>query len=138
MQWVDYRRGKLSLGNPNVLEWSVSMPSLLVEDIIFITLDGEHSSPLLLRETLSFKSVSKHTACSGGRLFLILEHFLSTHSFKDFSGKKGFPGDSDGKVSACSAGDPGSMPGSGRSPGEGNGNPLQYSCLENSIEEGAW
>ena len=42
----------------------------------------------------------------------------------------GFPGGSVGKKSACSAGDPGSIPGSGRSPGEGNGNPLQDSCLE--------
>ena len=45
----------------------------------------------------------------------------------------GFPGGSDGKVSAYNAGDPGSIPGLGRSPGEGNGNPLQYSCLENSM-----
>ena len=49
-----------------------------------------------------------------------------------------FPGDSDGKVSACNAGDPGLIPGSGRSPGEGNGNPLQYSCLENLMDGGAW
>ena len=42
----------------------------------------------------------------------------------------GFPGGSDGKESACSAGDPGSIPGSGRSPGEGNVNPLQYPCLD--------
>ena len=49
----------------------------------------------------------------------------------------GSPGSSDGKVSACNAGDPGSIPGSGRSPGEGNGNPLQYSCLENSMDRGA-
>ena len=48
------------------------------------------------------------------------------------------PGDSDGKPSACNVGDPGSIPGSGRSPGEGNGNPLQYSCLENSMDGGAW
>ena len=40
--------------------------------------------------------------------------------------------------SACSAGDPGLIPGSGRSPGEGNGNPLQYSCLENPMDSGAW
>ena len=50
----------------------------------------------------------------------------------------GFPGGSDGKDSACNAGDPGSIPGLGRSPGEGNGNPLQYSCLENSMERGTW
>ena len=50
----------------------------------------------------------------------------------------GFPGGSDGKASACNAGDLGSIPGSGRSPGEGNGNLLQYSCLENSMDGGAW
>ena len=50
----------------------------------------------------------------------------------------GFPGGSEFKVSAWNAGDPGSIPGSGRSPGEGNGNPLQYSCLENSMDRGAW
>ena len=43
-----------------------------------------------------------------------------------------------GKVSACNAGDLGSIPGSGRSPGEGNGNPLQYSCLENPMDGAAW
>ena len=50
----------------------------------------------------------------------------------------GFPGGSEDKVSTCNAGDPGSIPGLGRSPGEGNGNPLQYSCLENPINRGAW
>ena len=47
-------------------------------------------------------------------------------------------GGSDGKESACNTGDPGLIPGLGRSPGEGNGNPLQYSCLENSMDRGAW
>ena len=50
----------------------------------------------------------------------------------------GFAGGSDGKESACSAGDLGSIPGSGRSPGGGNSYPLQYSCLENSMDRGAW
>ena len=50
----------------------------------------------------------------------------------------GFPYSSVGKESACNAGDLGSIPGSGRSPGEGNGNPLQYSCLENLMDRGAW
>ena len=50
----------------------------------------------------------------------------------------GFPGGLDSKESACDSGDVGSIPGSGRSPGEGNGNPLQYSCLENSMNRGAW
>ena len=50
----------------------------------------------------------------------------------------GFPGGSDSKVPACNAGDPGSIPGSGRSPGERNGDSLTYSCLENSMGRGAW
>ena len=49
-----------------------------------------------------------------------------------------FPGGSDSKASACNLGDLGSIPESGRSPGEGNGNPLQYSCLENPMDGGAW
>ena len=50
----------------------------------------------------------------------------------------GFPGGSEVKASACNAGDLGSILGSGRSPGEGNGNPLQYSCVENPMDRGAW
>ena len=52
--------------------------------------------------------------------------------------EKGFPGASNSKESACKVGDPGLIPGYGRSPGEGNGNPLQYSFLENSMDRGAW
>ena len=48
-----------------------------------------------------------------------------------------FPGSLVGKESACNAGNPGLIPGWGRSPGEGNGNPLQYSCLENLMDRGA-
>ena len=49
-----------------------------------------------------------------------------------------FPSGSEGKMSAYNAGDPGSIPGSGRFPGKGNGNPLQYSCLVNPVDRGAW
>ena len=52
--------------------------------------------------------------------------------------QRGFPGGSDGKASARNAADPGSIPGLGKSPGEGNGNPLQHSCLENPMDGGAW
>ena len=48
------------------------------------------------------------------------------------------PGGSDGKEAVCNAEDPGLIPGSEKSPGEGNGYPLQYSCLENSMDRGAW
>ena len=51
---------------------------------------------------------------------------------------RAFPGVSKGKESACSAGDPVFIPGLGRSPGEGRGNPLQYSCLRNPMDRGAW
>ena len=59
---------------------------------------------------------------------------------KTFGGisQKGFPGGLDGKVSACNVEYLGWIPGSGRSPGEGNGNPLQYSYLENPLDRGAW
>ena len=60
-----------------------------------------------------------------------LAHFASLPSFF-----LGFPDNSDGKESACSAGDSGSIPGLGRSPEEGNGNPLQYSCLQNPMDGG--
>ena len=50
----------------------------------------------------------------------------------------GFPGGSVGRESTCNVGDLGSIPGLGRSPGEGNGNPVQYSCLGNSMDRGAW
>ena len=61
----------------------------------------------------------------------------------DINGKvlmtcKDFPGGLDGKASVYNVGDLGSIPGSGRFPGEGHGNPLQYSCLENPMDRGAW
>ena len=59
-------------------------------------------------------------------------HFISCKSFP------GFSGGSDGKESVCNAGEPGSIPGWGRCPGGGNGNPLQFSCLENSMDRGTW
>ena len=60
---------------------------------------------------------------------------MSTLEIKEI---KGLPGGSDGKASACNVGDLCSIPGSGRSPGEGNGNPLQYSCLGNPTDRRAW
>ena len=81
-------------------------------------------------------------------LWVITEHWvelpeaygkfpLGIYFINTYGNGWGFPGDSDGKDHACNAGDLGLSPGSGRSPGEGNGNPLQY-CLENSTDRGAW
>ena len=67
--------------------------------------------------------------------FLGMTIYLYSNSQQPF---QGFPGGSEVKAFACNAGDLGLIPGSGRSPGEGNGNPLQYSCLENPMDGGAW
>ena len=63
---------------------------------------------------------------------IMLYEFVATSTVPDF------PGGSNGKASAYNAGDLGSIPRLGRSPGEGNGNPLQYACLGNSMDRGAW
>ena len=72
----------------------------------------------------------------GLKKFFLIEVLL-TYNVVLVSGIQGLPGGSDGKESACNAGHPGSIPGLGRSPGEGNGNPLQYSGLENPMDRGA-
>ena len=63
---------------------------------------------------------------------------LLIHTNSDGSHSKGFPGGSEGKESPCNVGDPGSTPGLKKSLGEGNGNPHQYSCLENHMDRRAW
>ena len=70
----------------------------------------------------------------------ILDHEVSLNKFQkaDTLQVMGFPGGSDGKASACNEGDLGSIPVSQRSPGKRNGNPLQYFCLENYMDRGAW
>ena len=80
----------------------------------------------MIKASIHQKSIHQST------LLYLLLHLSSSHLFY------GRPGGSDGKESACNAGDPGLISGSRRSPGERNGNPLQYSCLGNSIDRGAW
>ena len=67
---------------------------------------------------------------------VLLWSYLDSSPLQLCSGESNFPGGLDGKESACNAGDPGSKPGSGRSPGEGNSYPFQYSCLENPMGRG--
>ena len=67
-----------------------------------------------------------------------MKWFSNFEKFFLISLNTNFSGDSDGKASAYNVGDPDSVPGWGRSPGEGNVNPLQYSCLENPMDGGAW
>ena len=88
--------------------------------------------PFWHQEPISWETVFPWTA--RGVVSGWLKRFRFTVSFIS----KGLPWCSDGEESAWKAGDPGSIPGSGRSPGEGNGYPLRYSCLENSMDTGAW
>ena len=84
-------------------------------------------------------SDDKESACNAGYLGLISGwrhvHTLKNQVFNDYLG---FPSASGVKNSPTNAGDPGSIPGSGRSPREGNDNPLQYPCLGNSMDRGGW
>ena len=84
--------------------------------------EREHNLCKILLSALPFTSVQSE-------LLLILLSLSLLH---------GFSCGSDNKESACNVGDPGLIPGLGRSPREGNGNSLQYSCLENSMDRGAW
>ena len=71
-------------------------------------------------------------------LSLLLAYVFILLFSNGFGTQWGFPGSTEDKVSACNVGDPDSIPGLGGSPGEGNGSSLQYSCLENPMDRGAW
>ena len=94
------------------------------------------SSPLyrnyFLLKVISDICVSK--SCIKLSVLILSTSRINSH----FSSFWGFPGGSEDKASACNEGDLGSIPGLGQSPGEGNGNSLQYSCLENPMDRGAW
>ena len=106
-----------------------------------------HSKANKISGTLGLKAQIKQPPQKLSAPFIVLMkfyHISIDHSivivqqFFKVSHVKDFPGGSDGKASAYNMGDLGSIPGSGRSSGEGNGNPLQYSCLENPMDRGAW
>ena len=85
---------------------------------------------------LSFPFNSSYTIGQGTKVRPSTNYVHS--NFISVTRKVGFPGGSAGKESACNEGDHGSVAGSGRSPGGGHGNPLQYSCLENPMDRGPW
>ena len=88
------------------------------------------------------KLPSHHLVClcvgNNTRWYAFYPEYLEGRRLRHLTFILGFPGGSDGEEFACSAGDPGSIPRSGRSPGEGHGNLLQYSCLGTSVDGGAW
>ena len=89
-----------------------------------------------LKENYQVKKRTELTSTYTQRCIISCENFFQSNRVCFHSWR--VPLVADGKEYACNAGGPGSIPGSGRSPGEGNGNPLQYSCLENSMDRGAW
>jgi len=89
-------------------------------------------TPLATRITILLPIVTMQYIVSPRLIYLI------TGNLYLFTPSLDFPGGSDSKASAYNAGDPGFIPGLGRSPGEGDSNPLQYSCLENPMDGGAW
>ena len=103
-------------------------PFLLYFSLLFF-------SQLFLRPSQSMVVITKSFLINSNYLTLFISIFLYINTPLCFTG---FLGGSDGKESACNARDPGSIPGSGRTRGEGNGNPLHYSCLENSMDREAW
>ena len=90
------------------------------------------------RAFLSLKDYTQQHFQSGDFLWKLYNHYWRVYLLQQLMILLGFPSSSDGKASACNAGDQGSIPGSGRSPGEGNGNPCQYPCLEIPMDRGAW
>ena len=133
----------------------LQLPSITTHDVIFSKfVMNSHFIQLSLRFLCShyclfpwwipFLTLLENSLFAFNKPYSPSHHSVFGHSFiyNKFWGylvfRRGFPGGSDGKASACNAGDPGSIPGSGRSPGEGNGNPLQQSCLENPMDRGAW
>ena len=92
----------------------------------------------LHQATLSFTISQSLLRFMSTELVMSLNHLILCHPLLLLSICPSFPCGSDGKESACSAGELGLSPGFRRSPGEGNGNPLQYSCLENLTDGGVW
>ena len=95
------------------------------------TLHGVAKSRTQLNDEHTSNKDSRHRA-------LFVSDRAVVFELTDIFQSLGFPGGSDGKKSACNAEDPGSISRSGRAPGEGTGNPLQYSCLGNPKDRGAW
>ena len=97
------------------------------------------NSPLVWWSSVFWFSSSVYQlplTCQSPQVLHVFYQLLYLHTVKEV--RLGFPGGWDSKASAHNVGDPGSIPESGRSPGEGSGTPLQYSCLENSMDGGAW
>ena len=118
---------------------SRSSMSWEAQDVLFIKRRRRSLVILLVLNTLShaWTVTPRGGRNSGPNWKALVSSSLVSH-WTDLCWVQGCPDGSDGKESACDEGDLGLIPRSGKSPGEGNGNPLQYSCLTNSVERGGW
>ena len=115
---------------------SLISPIFLKRSLVFLLLSSNFICCLLKVAFLCLHAVLWKSALSW--IFLPLSPLLFTSLLSLAICKAAFPGGSEVKASACNVGDLGSIPGSGRPPREGNGSPLQYSCLGNPMDRGAW
>ena len=90
------------------------------------------------RAFLSLQDYTQQLFQSEDFMWKLYKHYCRVYLLQQLMVLWGFPSSSNGKACDCNTGDQGSTPGSGRSPGEGNGNPCQYPCLENPMDKGAW
>ena len=143
IRWLKYWSFSFSISHSN--EYS-GLISFRIDWFDLLTVQGtpksllqHHSSKLLIlwRSSFFVVQLSYTYVTTGKTIALTRWTFVGKVMYLLFNILSRF-GDSDGKASAYNAGDPGSIPGLGRSPGEGDGNPLQYSCLENPMDGGTW
>ena len=144
MRWPKYWSFSFSVSPPNEYSGLISFKTnwfdlLAVQGTLKSLLQNHSSKASTLRRSAFFFFLhdSIHVSMPFSQIIppsLSHPHMTTGKTIALTRSYEGFPGGSDGKLSACSAGGPGLIPGLGRSPGEGDGNPLQYSCLENSMD----
>uniref|UniRef100_A0AC11CT87 Uncharacterized protein n=1 Tax=Ovis aries TaxID=9940 RepID=A0AC11CT87_SHEEP len=143
IRWLKYWSFSFSISPSNeysgLISFRIDWFNLLAVQGTPKSLLQHHSSKLLIlwRSSFFVVQLSYPYVTTGKTIALTRWTFVGKVMYLLFNILSRF-GDSDGKASAYNAGDPGSIPGLGRSPGEGNGNPLQYSCLENPMDGGTW
>ena len=142
LSWQTDSLSLIHWGNPRALVY-LQGKLLKVELLgprvcIYNFLTGITSWPFKETVPINFQTVFRHLDLLVLLIWCVKKWYLVALIYISYVMNGGFSSGSNGKESACNTGDQRSIPGSRRSPGEGNGNPLQYSCLENPMDRGAW